>query len=91
MDVGAKLSKGRPKYRCVKTVDFGDFGVNAGLCVGRVFITKRIMLMVLNLAENCCILSATLSTFRDEGSKLKKSDVNAAASGGKSRFNKFST
>ena len=41
MDVGAKLSKGRPKYRCVKTVDFGDFGVNAGLCVGRVFITKK--------------------------------------------------
>ena len=41
MDVGAKLSKGRPKYRSVKTVDFGDFGVNAGLCVGRVFITKK--------------------------------------------------
>ena len=41
MDVGAKLSKGRPKYRCVKTVDFGHFGVNAGLCVGRVFITKK--------------------------------------------------
>lgn len=40
--------------------------------------------MVLNLAENCCILSATLSTFRDEGGKLK-SDLNAAASGGKSR------
>ena len=50
-----------------------------------------IMLMVLNLAENCCILSATLSTFGDEGSKLKKSDVNAAASGGKSRFEKFTT
>ena len=45
--------------------------------------------MVLNLAENCCVLSATLSTFRDEGSKLKKSDVNTAASGGKSRFKKF--
>ena len=44
--------------------------------------------MVLNLAENCCILSATLSTFRDEGGKLK-SDLNAAASGGKSRFKKF--
>ena len=41
MDVGAKLSKGRPKYRSVKTVDFGDFGVNAGLGVGRVFITKK--------------------------------------------------
>ena len=41
MDVGANLSKGRPKYRCVKTVDFGDFGVNAGLCVGRVFIAKK--------------------------------------------------
>ena len=41
MDVGAKLSKGRPQYRCVKTADFGDFGVNAGLCVGRVFITKK--------------------------------------------------
>ena len=41
MDVGAKLSKGRPKYRCVKTVDFRDFGVNAGLCAGRVFITKK--------------------------------------------------
>ena len=47
--------------------------------------------MVLNLAENCCILSATLSTFRDESSKLKKSSVNAAASGGKSRFKKFTT
>ena len=33
MDVGAKLSKGRPKCRCLKTVDFGDFGVNARLRV----------------------------------------------------------
>ena len=41
MDVEAKLSKGRPKYRCLKTVDFGDFCVNAGLCAGLVFITKK--------------------------------------------------
>ena len=47
--------------------------------------------MVLNLAKNCCILSATLSTFRDESSKVKKLSVNAAASGGESRFKKFTT
>ena len=41
MGVGAKLSKGRPKYRCSKTVDFWDFSVCAGLCLGRVFITKK--------------------------------------------------
>lgn len=44
MGVGAKLSKGRPKYRCSMTVDFWDFwdfNVSAGLCLGRVFITKK--------------------------------------------------
>ena len=71
MGVGAKLSKGRPKYRCSKTVDFWDFSVSAGLCLGRVFITKKDHVNGLKLAENCCILSATLSTFRDQGSKLK--------------------
>lgn len=41
MGVGAKLIKERPKYRCLKTVDFGDFSASAGLCLGRVFITKK--------------------------------------------------
>ena len=89
MGVGAKLSKGRPKYRCVKTVDFGDFGVNAGLCVGRVFITKKDDANGFKFSWKLLYFIGHFVDFQGWGSKLKKSDVNTAASGGKSRFKKF--
>lgn len=50
MGAGAKLSKGRPKYCCLKAQDFKYFSVSAGLCLGHVFITRRTLLIVLDLA-----------------------------------------
>ena len=76
MGVGAILSNRRPRYRCLKAVDFGYFSVLVLDCVRGVFSSqKRTLFIVLNLAQNCCICSPLhcMSTFRDEAGKLKTS------------------
>ena len=89
MGVGAKLSKGRPEYRCSKTVDFWDFNVSAGLCLGRVFITKKDHVNGFKFSWKLLYFIGHFVDFQGSGQQTQKSDVNAAASGGKSRFKKF--
>lgn len=52
MGVGAILSNRRPRYRCLKAVDFGYFSVLVLDCVRGVFSSqKRTLFIVLNLLK----------------------------------------
>ena len=74
MGVGAILSNRRPRYRCLKAVDFGYFSVLVLDCVRGVFSSqKRTLFIVLNLAENCCICWPLYTVCRLSGMRLVNS------------------